>query len=235
VPESPRKPFELEPEDPRPERAPSPPPPPPPPTTTTTTALPTATPASPGNAPAPGDEKPEVDTRTFAEKHGRAVERVAGPRPPPPDWPREALSYPVRGAGGVYLLGCAAALVALDLLVWSPGLTFLSWLLKLPALLFVLRWEIDLVGMTAAGRDEPVGFLRALALDRDGIAALRRLLLGLAITSSPLWVSHLLDDVLGLASFSRGLVLAGATLGSLWFAVIAVGVAVSEPTSSANG
>jgi hypothetical protein len=145
------------------------------------------------------------------------------------DWPREAFSYPARGAGWVYLLGCAAALVALDLLVWSPGLAFLSWLLKLPVLLFVLRWQIDLVGMTAAGRDEPVGFLRALALDRDGLAALRRLLLWLVLTSSPLWVSHLLDHVLGLAGFSRGLVLAAAVAGSLWFAVVVVGVAVSEP------
>jgi hypothetical protein len=223
MPDAPHSPFELEPEEPRPARATPPvgPPAPPP--------APPAAPAAPEAAE--GDRaEGEIDTRTFAEKHGQAVERVAGPRPPPPDWPREALSFPIRGAGGGLLAAATVALLALDLPLWTGGLRFASWLLKIPALLFFVRWQLDLAGMTAAGRDEPNGFLRALALDADGVAALRTLVAWLALTLGPaalLWLLGpamigLLDDAHTGWRVTLGL------LGSLWLAVVGLSLALSD-------
>ena len=172
-----------------------------------------------------------IDERTWAEKHGQAVERVAGVRDYPPGWPTEALVYPVRGPGVALLLGATGALFALDLLGWPVGLRFLGWLLKIPVLLFVVRWQLDLAGMSAAGRDEPVGWTRALALDRQGMNVYVRFLLWFCVTmlpSSVLWI--LGPSVLGILPGTRALELLLLVLGSAWLAVIALAIAVEEPS-----
>lgn len=172
----------------------------------------------------------EPDARTFAEKHGQAVERVAGVRDYPPGWPKEALVYPVRGPGVALLLGATGALFALDLLGWPVGLRFLSWLLKLPVLLFVVRWQLDLAGMSAAGRDEPVGWMRALALDRQGLSVYVRFLLWFGVTMLPSRVLWLLGpSMFGFLPSTRALEVVLLILGSAWLAVIALAIAVEEP------
>jgi|GEM_PF-3164500 len=171
-----------------------------------------------------------IDERTFAEKHGQAVERVAGVRDHPPGWPLEALRYPVRGRGVALLLGATGALFALDLLGWPESLRFLGWLLKLPVLLFVVRWQLDLAGMSAAGRDEPVGWMRALALDRQGLNVYVRLLLWFGVTMLPSRVLWLLGPrMFGFLPSTRALELVLLILGSAWLAVIALAIAVEEP------
>jgi hypothetical protein len=158
------------------------------------------------------------------------VERVAGVRELPPGWPREVLGYPFRGAGVGYVLGATGALFALDLLGWPPGLRFLSWLLKVPALLFVLRWQLDLVGMSAGGRDAPVGFGRALALDRQGVAGFARFLLWFVVLMSPSGVLWLIGPaMLGFVDGTTTLQVALEVVGGAWLAIIALATAVEEP------
>ncbi len=215
--------FELDEPPPRPESAsPSPiasrePAPPPP-----------ATLDAPPRAPAGPDLV--IDERTFEEKHGQAVERVAGVRDYPADWPKEALSYPVRGQGVALLAGATGALFALDLLGWPDSLRFLAWLLKTPVLLFVVRWQLDLVGMSAAGRNEPVGWTRALSLDRQGMNVYVRFLLWFCVTMLPSRVLWLLGpSMLGVLSQTGALEVGLLIVGSAWLAVIALGTAVEEP------
>jgi hypothetical protein len=171
-----------------------------------------------------------IDERTFEEKHGQAVERVAGVRDYPPDWPKEALVYPLRGPGLALLVGATGALFALDLLGWPDSLRFLAWLVKTPVLLFVVRWQLDLVGMSAAGRDEPVGFTRALSLDRQGMNVYVRFLLWFCVTMLPSRVLWLLGpSVTGILPRTGALEVGLLILGSAWLAVIALATAVEEP------
>lgn len=194
-------------------------------------------PATPGPAMQPaspaegGDEDaPVVDTRTVAERMGRAVPRVAGVREPPSGWPLEALRYPVRGHGPSILAGTTAALFALDLLGGPEALRFLSWLLKTPALLFVVRWQLSLVGMSAAGHDEPTGWTRALDVDREGVKAFGRYLLWCFVFLVPYSVLRLFGpDHLAWIPSTGATELAVLLLASGWMAVFSLASAIEEP------
>ncbi len=92
-----------------------------------------------------------MDARTVAEKLGKAVAVVAGTRPPPPGWPVEALTFPLRRPGPALIAGGAVSWVLLDSVTLLPALAFLGYLLKLIALPLFVRWQIHEASMTAAG------------------------------------------------------------------------------------
>ncbi len=178
----------------------------------------------------PDGEVVQVDTRTVAERRGTAVARVAGVRDYPPGWPLEALRFPIRGHGAGLLAGTTGAVFALDLLGWPPSLTFLSWLVKTPALLFVVRWQLDLVGRSAAGQDAPTGWATALEVDRDGVKTFGRFLLWCFVLLLPHNVLWLLGPsglgwLAGTGAWEVGLLIAA----SGWMAVVALGWALEEP------
>jgi hypothetical protein len=180
-------------------------------------------------APRPAGGEVEVDTRTVAERQGKAVERVAGVRPPPPRWPLEALGYPLRGHGAALLAGTTAAVFALDLLGWPEALRFLSWMLKTPALLFVVRWQLDLVGHSAAGRDEPTGWGHAIDVHKEDVKGFARYLLWAFVSALPASLLWLLQEYLGWVKGMGAWIVALFVVGSAWMSVVALGTALAEP------
>ena len=177
----------------------------------------------------PADAEPELDTRTVAERQGDAVERVHGIRPPPPGWPLEAFRYPFRGAGVALLLGTTAAVFALDLLGWPSGLRFLSWLLKAPALLFVVRWQLDLIGHSAGGRDEPMGWGQVADVRKEHVKDFARYLLWAFVSVAPGAVLWLLQSYLGWVEGADAWIVALFVVGSMWMSVVALSSALGEP------
>ncbi|MFM8979902.1 MAG: hypothetical protein ACKOSS_05510 [Planctomycetia bacterium] len=186
--------------------------------------------APPGAEPQGPAAGREASTLTFAEKQGRAVPRVAGVRDWPPGWPGEALAFPGRGPGRAWWALASAGLLALDLLGWVPGLAFLGWLLKVPALLFVLRWQLDLVGMSAAGHDTPSGFGRALALERGDVRSFATFLAWALAWLAPglllAFVGPRLHAWQGAAGWGVPVLL---VLGGMGVALLALARAVGEP------
>jgi hypothetical protein len=93
-----------------------------------------------------------------------------------------------------------------------------------------VRWQLDLAGMSAAGRDAPVGFARALSVDRAGLSVFARFLLWcfvLLLPSRLLWL--LGPDMLGFVSGTAAWEVGLAVVGSAWMAVVALATAVEEP------
>jgi hypothetical protein len=172
-------------------------------------------PARPASRPEPGEEG--VDTRTVAERQGRAVEGVSGARPPPPGWPREAFRFPLRAPGPVLIAGWGALLALLDGVGTTP-LWILVLFLKLPVLLFLLRWFLHEAGMSAGGLDRPSGIARVLELERQslkqfgGIAVC--VLLALAPGAILLWREQV------------GWAIVVLLLGSAWLSTALLGAAV---------
>jgi hypothetical protein len=172
------------------------------------------------------EDKPEVDTRTFAEKKGVAPIRATGVLPPPPHWPLEALRFPFRGHGPGFLAGTTAAVFVLDFLVWTD-FRFLSWMLKTPALLFVIRWQLDLIGHSAAGKDEPVGWRHAIDVDKQGVKSFGWFVVQCFATALPsmiLWTLRWLGWVHNTGPWEVGLLI----VGSAWMSVYALGSALED-------
>jgi hypothetical protein len=206
--------FDLEEQAPRPRRTPPPEPfrdPPPP------------DPAEPEVA-----EK-EIDERTVDERRGTAVERIAGARPPPPGWPSEALSFPLRGPGKATILGGAAVLAALDAIGWSPALRFPAWILKVGLWAYVFRWQLVQVGMSAAGRDEPTPWGRAQEGHVGGYADFGKFMLWAAALLLPGGIVLLAPGWLGVVPRSAVLGVVLFVVGSAWLAVVALGTALADP------
>lgn len=217
-------PFDLEPETPRaPRRLPGEGP---------AEAGGTAPPApAPSTVPAAADEDeaPRVDARTVAERQGRAIERAIV-RAYPPGWPLEALRYPLRGHGPALLAGTTAAVLTLDLLGWPADLRFLSWLLKVPGLLFVIRWQFTLLGHSAGGRDEPTGWREAADLGQAGFAWFGRFLTWcfvLVLPSRVLWLfgPSMLGWIQGTGPYEVALLV----IASAVMAQVAISLALEEP------
>lgn len=163
----------------------------------------------------------EVDTRTVAEKRGQAVAVVAGAREPPPGWPLEALIFPLRRPGWALVLGAAVAWTLLDVLCLVPPIAVLGYLLKLLLLPFFLQWFLHVVGRSAAGYDQPAGWLTAMELDRDRVVGVGRLLVVAALLAIPAFVAHKLGrDVLAVILL---------VVGSVWVAAGALGTALGAP------
>lgn len=232
--------FDLEPEAPRRPRAlpdlPAPRPEAAPPPTGAPRA-PQAGTASTGPAPAAETgaegpvegEAPAVDVRTFAEKQGRALPSAIV-RPYPPGWPLEVLRYPLRGHGPALLAGTTAAIFVLDLLGWPDDLRFLSWLLKVPGLLFVVRWQFCLIGHSAGGRDEPVGWREAADLSHAGLTWFMKFLwwcFVLVLPSRVLWLFG--PSVLGWIQGTGPYEVALLVIASAVMALVALSSALDEP------
>lgn len=167
----------------------------------------------------PWETEDEVDTRTVAERRGQAVELHAGRRPPPPDWPVEAFSFPLRGDR----VGLGIALgvwVLLDLVAWwNP---FVGVTLKVLAYVFFLRWQLSVATTSASGQDVPTPFARVSDIDMEGLKALGRLvaiIVALALPGIALLLLH---------KTAAGVFLLVA--GLLWAGVAALGAVVGEPS-----
>lgn len=164
----------------------------------------------------------EVDSRTVAERRGeelvpRGNEEVAAPL----DWPAEAFSFPFRPPGGMFLLVGVVVLVLLDLLELTP-LAFVGFLLKLLLVAFVLRAQIFVIASSAAGRDRPVGWQRALDFEADDLWPFVRTCLAFVLLFAPGCL------VLKFGNPVLGLLLLG--VGSMYAGVVALGVALQEPS-----
>lgn len=161
----------------------------------------------------------DVDTRTVAERLGTDVELYAGQRPPPDDWPLEALSFPTRGdtvGAGVAVL----VWVLLDFVAWWNLL--LGAVLKVFAYVFFLRWQLSVANATAAGKDEPTPFAKVADIDMDGVKGIARLMGMIVALLAPGTV------VLLLGSTAAGVLLLLA--GLAWAGVAALGCVVGEPS-----
>lgn len=173
------------------------------------------------------EDKPEVDARTLEEKLGRAPVRAAGVLPPPLHWPLEVLRYPFRGHGPGYLMGATVGLFALDLLLWADSLVFLSWLLKPVALLFVVRWQLDLIGHTAAGRDEPSGWAHALEVHKQGVKDFGWLVIQCFATVLPTLALRTLRW-LNWTQHTEAWEVGFLVVGSAWISVLALSSALED-------
>lgn len=90
-----------------------------------------------------------VSTKTLKERLDPASRSRPGPLPPPPDWPREALRFPLRRKAP--FLGALAFGVAADLCQRvNPFLGGLAWLLVTA---LHLQWQVRSVARTATGDD----------------------------------------------------------------------------------
>lgn len=208
-------PFRLEDEDdaPPPRRSPHPPPP-------TRRPPPAEEPYDVEVVLPPSYETEDegVDTRTFAEKRGRAVAVVAGRRPPPSGWPQEALAFPLRRPGPRTIVGAGVLLVLLDL-AWRWNL-FVGLLLQLAVLPFLLRWQLHVASTTAGGRDAPPGWGGAMEMSREHVRGLGVLLLVAAVLLAP--------GLLALHWDRPGLAVILFLAAGLWLAAGALGQAVGD-------
>lgn len=161
----------------------------------------------------------EIDSRTVAERQGRAVEIVHGRRSPPAGWPLEALGYPFRRPGLATILGGAAVWVLIDVATgWN---LLLGALLSMVAAIPFLQWQIRSAARTAAGEDAPVAWGRAMEMGRDDIVGLGRWLAAGGVLLAPAVILHAFDR--------DGPALAVFALALLWLATGALGLATGRP------
>lgn len=173
--------------------------------------------------PAPRvDEETGVDTRTVAERRGQAVGVVAGRRPPPQGWPAEAFAFPLRRPGPRTIAGAAVLLTLVDLV--GRANFFVGLLLKVPAALVLLRWQLHVASRTAAGRDEPAGWASAMDLTREHARGVGILLVAAVLLAAPGIVADVLER--------PGLALVLFAAGGLWLAACALGQTVGEAVLS---
>jgi hypothetical protein len=204
-----RKPFELEPDGEPPRRADRAPPKRP--------AAPPPRPAYAAGEPEPGEE---VDERTVAERLGRQTPRSTAALGNPRDWPREVLSFPFGRPGPGFMVLTGMVLVGLDLLGTLSAVRFLAWTLKLLMLVYVLRAQFFVIGSSAAGRDAPEGWPKALSFDASEMWAYLRTLALFALLLVPgilLW--HFDRVALGTLLL---------LVGSMYAAVVALGAGLAD-------
>ena len=146
---------------------------------------------APPAVPAPHwtpDGESEVDTRTVAERAGTERPRGTEALADPPDWPKEALQFPLRAPGGAFLLVGFSGLYLFDLVGLFGGLLFLAWIAKLLIFAYLLRGQFHVIGTSAAGDDRPRGWEKALQFDRDDLVP--KLLKGMFYGWPSLFVRH---------------------------------------------
>lgn len=174
----------------------------------------------PPEADASGDE-PSVDTRTVGERLGKETPRGDDPIDPPDDWPREAFTYPVRGKGIAIMVSIAFVLCLLDIMGAFGVARFPAWILKLVALVFVLRGQLRLIGSSAAGHDVPKGWEKALEFENEALKRWAAFMGMFLFALVPGWVLIIVDLV------EPGLLVLG--LGSMYVSVVALGSALEDP------
>ena len=128
--------------------------------------------------PAPAIRVPtredEPGARTVAERRGTAVEATPDALPPPPDWPREMFSFPLRKPGPAIFAGIGGTFVLADLVGALPDLAFPARILVVLTWVCALRVQAKVIGQSAAGQDRPVRWHDALQLDMQGLTPLAR-------------------------------------------------------------
>lgn len=196
-----KDPFELEPEEERPEKA-------------------RPLPPVYDDPPEPV-EASDVDARTVAERRGEELPVGATEAlDTPPGWPREVLGFPLRKPGPGFLLFVGGTLFALDLLVMIDQVRWLGWALQIFAMLFIVRAMFRVIGSSAAGRDEPVGWVKALEFDADDLFPYLRTIA---------WLVMLLVPGLVLLAFDQtGLGWTWLVLGSMYSSVVALGAGLGD-------
>ncbi len=211
-----RDPFELEPE--------------------TAPAAGAPPPRAPGPAPPPRDatyeerlreraaerEGEEVGERTVAERLGRAAARGHEPLPPPPGWPGEVWRFPLKAPGPLLAAVAITLWSVLDCLGAIPDMRFFAWVLKLFTYVVLFRAQVCIAGQSAAGRDEPVGWFKALEVRGEDAVRLLGVLTHMAVAAAPGLVLLLAD-----AAPAAFVLFA---LASLYGVVVALGWALSDPT-----
>lgn len=165
----------------------------------------------------------DVDTRTVAERRGEdrpvgATEALGNPL----GWPTEALGFPLRTPGPAFLMFAGGTLFVLDLLVLFEQVRWLGWALQLFSLVFILRAVFAVVGTTAAGRDEPVGWAKGLEFDGGDLGPWVRTLLWFAVVMLP-------GPIL-LAFDQTGWGYALLALGSMYASVVALAAGLGDPS-----
>lgn len=179
--------------------------------------------------PAAYDDPPEptaiedVDTRTVAERRGE--ERPVGATEAlenPPGWPAEIVGFPLRTPGPGFLVFAGGTLFVLDLLVMLPQVRWLGWALQLFALVFILRAVFAVIGSTAAGRDEPVGWTKALEFGGDDLMPYLGTLAWFVVVFLP-------GPIL-LAFDQTGLGYTLLVLGSMYASVVALAAGLGDST-----
>jgi hypothetical protein len=165
-------------------------------------------------------EEGEVDERTVAERRGETRARGHEPVPLPPGWPREALTFPFARPGPALLIGATGVLVLLDLLFLVADVALAAWLGHLLAFAFLFRVQLHVTASSAAGRDAPEGWRRALDMDRLG--HFLGVLGGVALALAPGAVLLLF----GQPAVAVVLLVAG----SMYASVLALGSALGDPT-----
>lgn len=179
--------------------------------------------------PAPAEDPPEpkdigdVDTRTVAERRGEdrpvgASEALA----PPPDWPAEARVFPLARPGPGFMAFTFGTLFALDLLRMIPAVEWLGMALQAFALVFILRATFRVIGTSAAGKDTPVGWARALEFDGDELVRYLRALAWIVVVTLPALLAYLFDE--------GGFALLFLWLGAPYLGVIAASEGLGDPS-----
>ncbi len=163
-----------------------------------------------------------VDERTLDERLGRQVPVRSGPLPAPPGWPGEALRFGLLPTGPGFIGMAVTLLVAVDCLGVSPSLRFPAWLLKFVIYALLLRAQIGVAGQSAAGRDTPLGWVKALAFGSEDLRRLVGVLTTIGFAAVPALILLLINLV------PWAVVLFAAA--SIYGVVAALGWAVSDPS-----
>lgn len=163
-----------------------------------------------------------VDERTLDERLGRHVPIRSGPLPPPPGWPGEALRFALLPTGPAFIAMAVTLLVVVDCLGVPANLRFAAWLLKFGFYALLLRAQIGVAGQSAAGRDTPLGWVKALAFDREDLRRLVGVLTTIGFAAVPALVLLLIN----LVPWAVLLFAAASVYG----VVAALGWAVSDPS-----
>lgn len=164
----------------------------------------------------------EPDTRTVAERAGTAVEATPDALPPPPDWPAEAMAFPLRTPGPMFFAGVGGAFVVADLL---GAVSYLAFPMRVLIVLFwvcALRAQAAVIGQSAAGKDVPRGWMDALQLDMSELSVLARFVVLYA-------AAFVLPNLLAAFLEQPGFVWV-AVLLSPYLAVAALGWALGDPS-----
>lgn len=178
--------------------------------------------------PAPEDDAPPavkdesgIDTRTVAERRGEEKPRGTEVIGPPPEWPREAFTYPIRGQGVYVLIVGALSLVLLDLFGIAEAARFVAWIGKLLTLFVILRGQLRLIATSATGADEPRGVESVLSMSNED---LKRAGVFIALFAASVVPGAVM---IGFKVIEPGF--AVLALGSMYASVIALGSALADP------
>lgn len=139
-------------------------------------------------------EKKEISTATVRERRDPDSRSVPGPLPEPRGWPREALTYPLRGTGVVTLAIAAAVLGLADVLTVANA--WLGAMTKGILLLAVFSFQVRAVAATATGSDRLPRFAQGADFEPEALKELLFFAIRLFLYLVPalfLWLRPILE------------------------------------------